>query len=221
MILKGIPFVLIAAGAMSTPQAPSGALCVARRSLLRVAMDFQGKIIAVNVLKSSAELAIDAWLARGGADLAKVHLLETNFSEMGPGLERGAFDAAFLTEPALSLALRVNNIRRIGEVNSSIAPSFLLSGFFAAKPFAQGNREAIKRFVTAIAEAGRWANAHHDESAAIISTAMNIDSAAVRGMTRITYASTLRPADLQAELDAGTRFGFLPRSFSATELIDR
>jgi ABC-type nitrate/sulfonate/bicarbonate transport system substrate-binding protein len=126
--------------------------------------------------------------------------------------ELGLFQKAGLDVTLTSL----NN-----EVNSSIAPSFLLSGFFTTKPFAQGNAEAIKRFAAAIGEAGRWANSHHDESAATVSTAMKIDPAVVRGMTRITYAGTLRPADLQAELDAGTRFGFLPRPFSANELIER
>ena len=67
-VIRGVPFVMIAPAAMSTQKAPTGLICIATSSTLKTAKDFDGKTIAVPALKQTADLAVRAWLAKGGED---------------------------------------------------------------------------------------------------------------------------------------------------------
>ena len=64
-----------------------------------------------------------------------------------------------------------------------------------------------------------WANAHQSESAEILAKYSKIDLERVRSMTRITYATTLEPRQLQPTLDVAVRYNQLERPVDARTLI--
>jgi NitT/TauT family transport system substrate-binding protein len=220
-VSRGVPFAFVAAGALETPKVPVGMVCVAKNAPLRGAKDLEGKAVAVNALKTLSEVALDLWLAQNGADVAKVHPIETVFSEMGPSLERGSIAAAVISEPALSIALATGNVRSLADPYAAIAPQFLISGWFATRDFVAKSPELVKKFQTAIAEAGRWANDHHNDSAVILSKYAKMDVAVIRAMGRCPFADQLRAADIQPQLDVAAKFGIIPKPMSASELIAR
>jgi NitT/TauT family transport system substrate-binding protein len=220
-VARGVPFVIVAAGALETPRVPVGLLCVARNSPLRTAKEFEGKTVAVNALKTLSEVALDLWLTQNGADVAKVHTIEIIFAEMGVALERGTVAAALISEPALSIALKSGAVRSLLDPYAAIAPQFLISGWFSTTAFVQRSPEHIKRFQAAIYEAGRWANEHHNESAAILAKYAKMDVDIIRGMGRCPFADQLRAADIQPQLDVAVKVGMVPRAMNATEIIVR
>lgn len=220
-VARGFPFVFLAAGALETPKVPVGLVAVAKNGPLRSAKDLEGKIVALNSLKTLTEAALDLWLSQNGADVAKVRVVEMVAAEMGSALERGTVAAAVLGEPSQSIALKTGNLRTLGDPFAAIAPQFLVSGWFSTTPFAQKNPELVRRFQTAIYEAGRWANDHHNESAAILGKYAKMDVEVIRGMGRCPYADQLRISDIQPHLDVAAKFGIIPRAMNAADLIAR
>lgn len=218
-VARGVPFVLVAAGALETPKVPVGMVLVAKNGPLRTAKDLEGKTVAVNALKTLSESVLDLWLAQNGADTAKVHTVETTFSEMGAAIERGTVAAAVVSEPALSIALKSGTVRSLGDPFAAIAPQFLISGWFATTTFVQKSPDLVKKFQTAIGEAGRWANEHHNESAAILAKYAKMNVEVIRAMGRCPYTDQLRLSDIQPQLDVALKFGIIPKPMNAADLI--
>jgi NitT/TauT family transport system substrate-binding protein len=216
---RNIPFIIIAAGAVSTIKAPVTPVVVAAGSALRQPHDLAGKTIALNGLRASSELALDAWLAQSNVDVSQIHPIEMSFNEMGEALKRGTVDAAVIGEPAMSAALKNGDVRVLGNPYAAIAPNCLTSCWFTTIQFARANNDLIKRFTTAIYQAGLWANTHHDDSAAMLAKLAKLDLSTIRTMTRTQYADSLRVSDLQPLLDVALKFGYLQRAVAATDVM--
>ena len=76
-----------------------------------------------------------------------------------------------------------------------------------------------KAFITAIRETAVWANAHHRESAAILTTYTKIPSDTLQNATRVTYATVLTAQSIQPNIDVAAKYGFLQAPFPARDLI--
>jgi NitT/TauT family transport system substrate-binding protein len=220
-VSRGVPFVYVCAAAITNERVPSGLVCVPRTSPLRGPKDLAGKTVGVPSLGSSGDLALRLWLFQAGVDPAKARIVETPFGTMGPGVESGRFDAAEISEPALTAALGANNLRSVGDPFLSFGPEMLVAGWFATTAFVQKNAELVRRVAAVLIEAGRWSNAHHDESAVILARLTGIDVAVIRRMARSIFVDELRVGQIQSQLDAALKFGFITRAVGAAELIAR
>jgi ABC-type nitrate/sulfonate/bicarbonate transport system substrate-binding protein len=218
---RGVPFVIVAAGAVNTVKVPAALICVAAGSTIRDAKGLQGKTVAVNALKTSSEELLDAWLEQNGVERTSVHTIEMPFSAMGEALKRGAIDGAILSEPSLSIATKRADVRVLANPTGAVGREFLLSAWFATTQYAQKNRDAMKRFATAIYQTARWANAHHDESAAILAKYAKLDINMIQSMTRAPFADSLRVRDVQPQLDAALKYGLVTRPVAAAEILSR
>lgn len=218
---RGLPFVVIAGGALETANVPGGVLCVAKDGPIQRASDLQGKTIAVNALKNLAEMVLDAWLTKNGVDLSSVKVVELRYTEMEGAIDRGAIAGAVLSEPALTPALKSGRFRVLGDMFVAIGSQYTISCWFSTRPFAQKNPEAIRRFQTAIYDAGRWANTHPDESGTVNAKYAQMDPEVVKKMLRRPYATQLRPVDLAPVLEAASKYGVTPQAVAAADLIWR
>jgi NitT/TauT family transport system substrate-binding protein len=216
--LHGLPFVMIAGAGLATPASRNLHIIVARNSPIRTPKDLEGKTIGVNGLGIYDDY-IDAWFEQSGADVKRVRLVEVNFNEMVPALDRGTIDAALIVEFSLVAARKQYDPRVIFEIESVVAPRFLNSAWFTTRDFAQRNPDLVRRFTTAIYAAQKWANAHQSDSAAILAKYSKIDPAIIRAMARVVWADALRPAEIQPVLDIAAKYGALARPVSASTLI--
>lgn len=217
--LRGIPLVLIAGGGLYSSNAAATALCVAAGSPLRVARDLEGKTIALAALGDQAQVGIEAWLEKGGADPRKIKFVEIFFGEMAAALAQGRVDAAMIPEPALSVATKGGPARIFAKPFDAIAPLFLIGVYFSTADWIKRNADAAKRFAGVIYDTARWANGHHDESAAMLAKVSKLDPATVRNMTRAVFAETLTPQLLQPAFDAALKYNILSRAVRAEDLI--
>ena len=217
--LHGIPFTIVAPGSVNVYKSPGSQLVIRNDSLIRNARDLEGKIVAVNSLKTLSEVGLDAWLTANGADASKVRIVELNISVMGPALERGTIDAGIANDPSLALAIRNNGVRAVVDPNLAIAPRLMGSAWFCMKPFAEANREVVLKFARAMQQTAIWANTHRTESGDIMAKYDKIDPDLVKLMVRAEFAEELRLADIQPELDAATKFGALAQHVNATDIV--
>lgn len=217
-IAHGAPFTLIAGAGMYTAANPTVALTVALNSPLRKPADLAGKTIAVTALKDLTEIGTRAWLARNGVDAAGVKFTQLSMGQMAAGLERGTFDAALIAEPNLSAALG-KTVRIIGRPYDAIAPQFLIANWFSTTEYVKKNPDVIRRFVGAVNETARWANANHAASGKILAKWAQMDPATVASMGRCTYATSLEPRLLDPVLAALYQYGAIDRKLTAADMV--
>ena len=216
---RGIPFVVIAGGAMYSSKEPTTVLCVAKASAIKTAADLEGRTVAISALKTSSEIGVTAWVAKNGGDVAKVKLVEMPFAQMGPAIAHGTIDAGLISEPSLTIAKAVNDLRVLAHSFDGVSPTFLLSAWFTTQSYAQKNPENVKRFVSATYEAGKWANAHHAETATILAKYSKLELATLRTMARSRMSDGLVLNELQPQLDVALRYGVLPKYVNAADMI--
>jgi NitT/TauT family transport system substrate-binding protein len=218
-IVHGVPFVYVAGGALNSTAAPTALLCVAANATIKDAHDLVGKTIAISALKDSTYLAATLYLAKNGIDPASVHLIELPFAEMGPALERGTVQAAVISEPSETRAVIAGETRVFAKIFDSIASSFLISGWFTTSDWYKKNVPLAKRFAGVIYDTARWANAHHDQSGAILAKYALLDAETTRRMPRCTYATSLDPMQIDPLLALSAQAKMTDRVVTASELI--
>ena len=216
-VAHGVPFVVIAGGGLSTGTALTTVLCVAKNSPLRSPKDLEGQAIGVVSLVSLSSAAVKAWLDENGVDVAKVRIVEVPFPQMGGALERGAVAAALITEPALSAA--GSDVRVFAKPYDSVAKQFISGYWFTTREWLAANPDTAKRFVGAIYETARWANAHQDESLRILVKYTKLDSASAKSMNRSIYATSMDPRMMQPVLNVAAKYKAIERPFTAGDLI--
>ena len=219
---KGIPVSIFAGGGLYTASSPATLLVVPKNSPLRTPKDLEGKTIGLPGLGDQLQAATMIWLQKNGADPAKVKFVEVNPPPVMLGaLAQGRIDAATPPEPILTQSL-VSDARIFGDPFAGVAPRFFIGVWVARTDWLKANPDVARRFADAIYEAARWANTHHDESAAILAKYAKADAAAFRNMRRATYTdSALDPRLLQPILDAGTQTGMLSGPVKAADLVTK
>lgn len=217
-VAHGIPFLYLCSGGLINYA--EGSLCVSSDSALRTGKDLEGKTIATSSLTDINVVAIKAWIDQTGGDSTKVRFVEMPFGEMGAALRRGTVDAAPIVEPALIAAKNEGWVRvLLPPMYSVYGPHFMVGGWFCTSDWLQKNREAAKRFVGAIYNAGRWANAHPDDSAVVLAKYAKMDPAVVKMMSRAPYGTSLTPEMLQSVLDLAYKYKAVDRRYNAADVI--
>jgi NitT/TauT family transport system substrate-binding protein len=213
----GIPLSIIAPSGMHVSSAPSELLMVKQSAAIRAAADLNGKTIAVNVLNALSQLAGETWIAKNGGDLKSVHFVEIPYPAMLEALQAGRVDAIAIAEPFATPAKAV--ARALADTYDAISPRFIFGCWVATDAWLQQHGDEAKRFITAIRRAHEWANSHVTESAAILVAHTKLTPQILSTMTRTVYATTLDQKLIAPFLDAGTKFGALPRTMSVSELV--
>jgi NitT/TauT family transport system substrate-binding protein len=216
-VTRGIPLVIVGSGALYVSDAPTTVLSVARDAPLRRAKDLEGKTVGTSGLQDMNTLGAKAWLSANGADLTKIRFVELGFPQMGPALKRGTVDAATMNEPFLSA--EQSNVRTLAKMFDTIGRRFVNGVWIATPAFVRANGPELRRFIDAIYATAKWANAHHPETAAILSKASRVDAETTRTMTRAAYAESFDPRLVQPSLDVAWKFKALDRHVEVADLL--
>jgi NitT/TauT family transport system substrate-binding protein len=214
---RGAPLVCFAATVYYRSSAPNSLLMVAKDSAVQSAHDLNGKTIAVNGLRNTPQLSTEVWLDKNGADSKSVKFTEVPFEEMGLALTSGRVDAAFFSEPALSLAR--SQLRVLGDPYGAIAPQFITGSYFTTRAYAAAQPAVVANVGRALRGAATWANGHPNDTAAILARIEKLDVQRVQTMARSIYAEALRPGDLQPVFDVAFKYGYLSSQVSAKAMI--
>lgn len=213
----GAPLVCFAATVYYRSTSPNSLLMVAKDSPVQSARDLNGKTVAVNGLRNTPQLSTQVWLDKNGADSKSVKFAEVPFPEMGIALTSGRVDAAFFSEPALSLVR--NDLRVLGDPYGAIAPQFITGSYFTTRAYAAAQPQVVASVGRALRQAATWANGHPNDTATILARLQKLDPDRVQTMARSIYADQLRASDLQPVFDVAFKYGYLPAQVSAKAMI--
>jgi NitT/TauT family transport system substrate-binding protein len=199
----GLPVVVLAPGAVYDQKKQATALVVADPAI-KTAAGLAGKIVAVNGLHDIVMFATTAWLTQNGADANAVKFVEIPFPEMPIAVQRGTVDAAVIAEPALSTALSPAYAQRVlgypyDAVNGR--KPFLITAWFTTQDWLKSHKDVARRFVDAIGETSRWANANPAQTAPILAKYIKLSPEVLASMTRSIYGRDLAANEIQPVLD--------------------
>jgi NitT/TauT family transport system substrate-binding protein len=217
--VKGIPFVIIAGGGLSTPSNPLAGLLVRTDSTIKTPQDLAGKTVGVGSLTDMFSLTMRGWMDRHGVDPATLKMVEIPISALGEAIAAGRVDAGAANEPILSGALATGKVKLVSHMADAIAPRFLSTAWCAMKPWADGNRSVCERFAKVVHDAALYVNAHPAQTVDLIATFTGIDPAVVRRMTRTEAAPSVNAAEIQPVIDEIAHLKDIPARFDAKELI--
>jgi NitT/TauT family transport system substrate-binding protein len=217
--LHGLPFAIVAPGAIYTTENPTQVLVVPKTSPLRTAADLNGKTIGTTALGDILAQSTLAWIDAHGGNSASVHLVEIPQTAIEGALHTGRIDAATMAEPHLSEAVGDGSVVIFAKIFDAIAPRFAESAYFAMPAYIDAHRDITVRFAKAILSGNVFANDHPNRTAPWLVESAKVDLASVQHARREQFPATLDPAQIQVVIDALVRMKAIDRSFAATDMI--
>ena len=214
---KGVPFVMIAPLSLYVSTTPDHALVVLKDAPYRTAADLNGKTIGTRDLGNMSYFAARAWLDKNGGDSKSIHWFELSDPLDVAAMKSGRLDAASISEPALTPALRSGDVRVLAPVFDAIAPRFLIAGCVTTEPFAKAHPDIVRKFADVIVKTSRWANANQAQSGVILEK--YTQTPVPPGAARALYGERLRVAEVQPVLDLMLATGQIKTAARASDLF--
>jgi NitT/TauT family transport system substrate-binding protein len=214
---RNVHFVLAAPGGTYAEKSLTSALVVAKASPVTTAKALNGKTIAVNALASIQQLGVAAWIDKNGGDSSTIKFVEMPVSQLVPSLIANRIDAALVPEPELDGVEHGADARILGPAYSGISKVFLLSAWVTSQAFAHDHPDVVKKFADVMAQTARWGNAHHADSAPILTKYTKVSVTPT--MARVGYAETFDIAQMQPVFDTALKYGLLKTAIPAGDLL--
>lgn len=214
---KNIPFTLLAPGSLYTATIPTSVLMVPLNSPAKTAKDLNGKTFGVNGLKTITQYAPQLWIDKNGGDSTTVKFVEMTFPAIIESLGANRIDAAIVADPFIAQAKA--NARILSNAYDAIGARYIIGCWFTTKQWAGAHQDLAARFAQVIAKTALWANAHKPQSGAILAKYAKMDPAVAASMLRVDYAQRFTVPDMQPVIDLAARYGGLPATFPADELV--
>jgi NitT/TauT family transport system substrate-binding protein len=167
---KGLPFVLIAGGALYDSAVPNAGFVVAPNSPIKTAKDLIGKTVGGLSVGGLDQLAFDAWLDKNGVDYTSVRFIEIAPSAMAEALALDRVQAASIADP--ELAVEAPRLKFLAKGWDAIAPVFMQTAWFTTQEWLAKNKDAAKRFNDAMVMAAQWGMANPEAGAAVLAKAL-------------------------------------------------
>jgi NitT/TauT family transport system substrate-binding protein len=214
---RNIPFTLLAPGSLYTASIPTSVLMVPAASPVKTAHDLNGKTLAVNGLKTITQYAPQLWIDKNGGDSTTVKFIEMSFPDIVAGLAANRIDAAIVADPFIAQAK--SGARILADAYDAIGSRYIIGCWFTTRQWAAAHSDLAARFTQAIARTAQWANTHKPQSGAILAKYAKMDPAVTAAMLRVDYAPRFTVAEMQPVIDLAARYGGLPSTFPADELV--
>jgi NitT/TauT family transport system substrate-binding protein len=216
--VRGLPFVVIAAGVGFVPGVVPGAIMVPVNSPIKTAKDCNGKTFATAGLGTIAEYLPRAWIDKNGGDSTTVKFVEVTFPETAAAMTAGRVDAAYMVEPFLTVAAKKGEARLLAEGDDAIGTRFTSTGWYATSQWAKAHPDVVERFAHAMAESARWANANQQKVVPILAKELKVNPVLAAAAHRPHFVEKLTAEQIQPWIDVTAKYGkFAP--FPASELI--
>ncbi len=212
-----VPVTLLAPGSLYTASIPTSVLMVPQNSPAKTARDLNGKTLAVNGLKTITQYAPELWIDKNGGDSTTVKFVEMTFPQIIEALGTNRIDAAIVADPFIAQAKPAARI--LADAYDAIGSRYIIGCWFSTTQWAAAHPALAGRFAQAIARTAQWANTHKPQSGQILAKYSKMDPAVAATMLRVDFAPRFVKSDMQPVIDLVARYGGLPASFPADELI--
>jgi ABC-type nitrate/sulfonate/bicarbonate transport system substrate-binding protein len=109
---------------------------------------------------------------------------------------------------------------RLISTYTAVAPTFAYAVWVSTRDWADKHRAIVKTLATVLAQSAAYTNAHHAETAAMMSDFSGIPLERIQSMPRIEIGTTLRASLIQPVIEAAVRDHTIAHAFPAAEILD-
>jgi NitT/TauT family transport system substrate-binding protein len=204
--VHGVPFVILAAGAVHDSKYVNAGLLVPTSSPITNAKELTGKIVGSSSLNGLDELSIRTLVDKAGGDSSQVKFTELPPASQFAALLQGRVDAVNMQDPLRQSALDSGKVHMIAIGDDAIGPVFVQTAWFTTTTWLAANKDVAKRFAAAIYEGGDWAMRNPAKAADVLTKYLK--TAPIP--TNQRYASKMNLRDFQVVLDAAVKYKMLP-----------
>lgn len=216
--VKGLPFVVISPGVGNLPGKAAGGIVVGATSTAKTGKDFNGKTFGAAGLNTLAEYLPRAWIDKHGGDSTTVKFIEIPFPETADAIAAGRIDAAYLTEPFITLAEDKHAARLLTSGDDAIAPRYTSTAWYTTDQWAKAHPDLVARFASAMHDAAVWANKNPDKIVPIVAKYLKADPVLTARTSPPYYVEHLDAKQIQPWIDVTAKYAkFTP--FPSQELL--
>ena len=205
---KGIPVKSVANGAASNGKVGGDVTGVAvkKDSPVKSAKDLADRTVAVNTLQNIGDTTVRESVRKAGGDASKVKFVEIPFDQMPAALDDGRVDAAWMGEPAMTIA-KAQGARVVASPFAETDPKLTVATYFTSAKLAQENPSLVKKFAEAMTESLRYASEHPDEARRILTTYTKISDDVIDDLTLPSWPTAVDMASLEKLASLGEEDG--------------
>jgi NitT/TauT family transport system substrate-binding protein len=216
---RGLP--LVAIGGLETydSEHPDYGMLVLASSPIKTPKDLEGKVCGVVGLQDMFSLATFAWLDAHGVDRSTIKFVEMPLSAALAAMQQGRIDVATFYEPFFSAGMATGTVRILGSPLDALGKHFADAVLYGTPQWTNDHRDLTGKFLRATQEAAIYVAAHEREVAPITAEYTSADRTALAGMRHGGRSAVLDPAQLQPIIDAAAKYQFIPKAFSASDLV--
>jgi threonine dehydrogenase-like Zn-dependent dehydrogenase/ABC-type nitrate/sulfonate/bicarbonate transport system substrate-binding protein len=218
---RGLGFRFFAGGLYQGPGHWTSAIMVPEDSPIQRPEQLRGRSVAMNTVGNINELVMRAYLDGAGVEPDAYELLEVPFPDQPAALDAGRVDAALPTEPFVTVAeedgarvLEAKPFRAIGSHP-------FVAAFFATDRWLGENPNTAAAFRRAVNKATAYWNDHPDERAEIISRYTRVPAAVAEKIALGEPRTEISQGDLQRQIELSHKYGLIPKTFDAAEVLAR
>jgi len=202
----------------STLRSDTRALVVPTHSNVKTIADLAGQKIGVNGTNSIGTLLISALLQENGISPKKVHFVtdKQGFPAMPGQLQQGAWQAAFLAEPYVTIAAEQYGAEILADLNQGATTNFPIDGYVATQAWAQHHPKTAAAFVRAIEEGQTIATSDAAAAQAAIGQADQLQPMVTGVMALPEFpVGPVNEKQIQREATVMLQFGALGQQYAA------
>jgi NitT/TauT family transport system substrate-binding protein len=202
----------------STLQPDTRVLVTTADSRVTTIAQLAGKTIGVNGTNSIGTLLISALLQQHGISPKKVHFVtdQAGFPALPGQLQDGAWSAAFLAEPYVTVAGEQYGERELADLDQGATLNFPIDGYVATQAWAEKYPSTAAAFVRAIQEGQALADSDRAAVEAAVGESDKLPPS-VTAVMALPYFPT-GPVDetrIQREAQAMLQFGLLGPQYAS------
>ncbi|TQE32691.1 ABC transporter substrate-binding protein [Streptomyces ipomoeae] len=205
---KGVPVKSVVNGAASNGKVGGDVtgVLVKKNSPVKSAKDLAGHTVAVNTLQNIGDTTVRESVRKDGGDPSEVEFVEIPFDQMPAALEQGRVDAAWMGEPATTIA-EEQGARVVASPFAETDPKLTVATYFTSTKVVQQNPELVKKFTEAMTESLKYASDHPDEARQILTTYTKISADVIDKLTLPSWPAEVDMASLEKLASLGEEDG--------------
>ncbi|MEU9187514.1 ABC transporter substrate-binding protein [Streptomyces sp. NPDC048484] len=206
--VKGVPVKSVVNGAASNGKVGGDVTGVGVRkdSSIKSAEDLAGRTVAVNTLRNIGDTTVRESVRAAGGDPAEVKFVEIPFDQMPAALDDGRVDAAWMGEPAMTIA-KAQGVRVVASPFAETDPKLTVATYFTSAKLEKQDPDLVKKFTEAMTESLRYATGHPDEARQVLTTYTKISGDVLKKLTLPSWPPDVDKASLEKLASLGERDG--------------
>ncbi len=216
--MHGLPFTIIGTAALYDSRKPYVGFLVAADGPIHSAKQLTGPN-GVSFIHDLGQLAVYKAIDEAGGDWHAAQFVELPMSASAAAVNSKRLMSGETSYPPAEEAIESGKLRLIPAYDE-FGKQFIFSVWFVTNDYAAKHADIVKTFARVVANAARYTNSHPKETAPMLSAFNGVPEAMILRMPRVTNGTSVFASGIQPLIDTEAKYGFIPRSFPATEIID-